>query len=169
MRLRDLLVLSRLKQRLSEAPLPNGQAFACFALVTLFDGLQLAILDGSAHAPGPWGPAAAGASFAVGVVFVLLSFVLNGGTAGVDYFARYFSLCAVIGLYTAGPLQILLRLPALLPAFEPPDWYAPALVLGTNLLMFSWILASFADVARRTRWPAARASAPRSPSGCDNR
>jgi hypothetical protein len=80
----------------------------------------------------------------------VLAYRFNGGSSGADFLPRYFSLSAVIGLYTAGPLQILLRLPRWLPSLEVGPGYAPALVLGTNLLMFSLILVNLRDVARRT-------------------
>lgn len=41
--------------------------------------------------------------FALAAAFVVLTYLVNGASSGVDYFARYFSLCTVIGLYTAGP------------------------------------------------------------------
>jgi hypothetical protein len=151
MKLGDLLLLPRLKERLVAGPLPAGQAFLYFAFVTAFDALQLAVLSSTSHDPGAWGAAAAWCSFGLGAVFVVLTFFVNGGPSGLDYLARYFSLCAVIGLYTAGPLQILLRLPHWLPSFAPPPWYAPALVVATNALMFGLILVNVADVARRTR------------------
>jgi len=159
MNLADLLLLPRLKARLVESPLPNTQAFIYFAFVTGFDALQLTILDSTSHSPGPWGPPAAWSSLALAAAFVLLTYLVNGGSSGVDYFARYFSLCAVIGLYTAGPLQLLLRLPQWLPSFQPPSWYAPVLVLCTNLLMFTLILFNVADVPRRTRWCPTQAAA----------
>jgi hypothetical protein len=155
----DFLLLSRLKARLVRGPLGNTEAFAYFALVIGFDALQVAILDSSTHSPGPWGPPAVWSSFGLAVAFVILSYVVNGGASGTDYFARYFSLCAVVGLYTAGPLQILLRLPHWLPSFSPPSWYAPALVLGTNIVMFALILFNLADVARRARSSPTLASA----------
>jgi hypothetical protein len=84
------------------------------------------------------------------VAFLLLAYRFNGGASGADFLPRYFAISAVIGLYTAGPLQILLQLPHLLPSFPPGPGYAPALVFGTNLLMFSLILVNLRDVARRT-------------------
>jgi hypothetical protein len=149
-KLGDLFHIGRLKRRLIAGPLPNPLAFFYFFLVTGFDGLQLAILDSTSHSPGPWGPPAVWASFAVAVVFLLLAYRFNGGASGSDFLPRYFSISAVIGLYTAGPLQILLRLPHWLPSFDAGPGYAPALVLGTNLLMFSLILFNLRDVARRT-------------------
>lgn len=154
----DLVLLPRLKARLVNGPLPTTQAFIYFAFVTAFDALQLAVLSSTVHSPGPWGAFAAWGSFALGVVFVVLTYLVNGGSSGVDYLACYFSICAVVGLYTAGPLQVLLRLPQF-SSFEPPSWYAPALVLGTNLLMFGLILLNVSDVARHTRWSSRQASA----------
>jgi len=150
MKLGDLVRIGRLKQRLIAGPLPNPLTFVYFFFVTGFDGLQLAILDSTPHTPGPWGPPAAWASVVLGIVFLVLAYRFNGGSSGADFLPRYFSLSAVIGLYTAGPLQILLRLPRWLPSLEVGPGYAPALVLGTNLLMFSLILVNLRDVARRT-------------------
>ncbi len=155
MNLADLILISRLKARLVAGPLPARQAFIYFAFVTAFDALQLAVLSSTSHPPGPWGSAAAWSSFGLVALFVVLTFVVNGGSSGRDYLARYFSLCAVIGLYTAGPLQVLLRVPQWLPSLAVPSWYTPALVLGTNGLMFGLILVNVVDVARRTHWASA--------------
>ncbi len=149
-KLGDLIHIGRLKRRLIAGPLPNPLTFFYFFVVTGFDGLQLAILDATPHAPGPWAPLAASASLALAVVFLVLAYRLNGGASGADFLPRYFSISAVIGLYTAGPLQILLRLPRWVPSIEVGPVYAPALVFGTNLLMFSLILVNLTDVARRT-------------------
>ena len=158
MNLADLVLISRVKARLVAGPLPTTQAFTYFAFVTAFDALQLAVLSSTSHSPGPWGAAAAWFSFGLGAVFVVLTFLVNGGASGVDYLARYFSLCAVVGLYIAGPLQVLVRLPQWHPSLVVPPWYAPALIAGTNALMFSLILINVADVSRRTRWVSAPAA-----------
>jgi hypothetical protein len=88
-------------------------------------------------------------SFVLAVVFLVLAYRFNGGASGADFLARYFAISAVIGLYTAGPLQILLQLPRWASLDVGPA-YAPTLVFGTNLLMFSLILFNLRDVAQRT-------------------
>ena len=149
MKLGDLVRIGRLKQRLIAGPLPNPQTFLYFFLVTAFDAIQLAILDSTPHAPGPWAPPVAWACLILAAVFLVLAYRFNGGSSGADFLPRYFSISAVIGIYTAGPLQILLRLPNWLPSLELGPAYAPALVFGTNLLIFSLILVNLRDVARR--------------------
>ena len=153
--IRDWLLLTRLNRRLIAGPLATNQAFVYFFAVLGFDGLQLAILDGSARDPGPLGPPAAGISFLLSLAFLALTYFANGAARGCDYFARYFSITALVGLYAAGPLQFLLRIPMWLPDLEVSRWYAPSLVVGTNLVLFAAVVLNIRYVAKNTRWSAA--------------
>ena len=148
----DLVSLPRLLERLRRGPLPANQAFGYFVLVAGFDAYQLAALDASPHNPGPYTAPAVWASFVAGVSFMPATYWANGGALGVDYFARYFSLCGVVGLWTAGPMQLVLRLPSWIDGFSPGPLYAPLLVVGMNLSIFSIVTLAMRRVAEQTHW-----------------
>ena len=128
----ELIWLPRVKAALAGGPLPSNRAFGYFFLVVGFDALQLAMLDARAHQPGPYTAFSVWASFAAGAVFIPLAYLVNGGSRGVDFFSRYFALCAVVGIWLAGPLQLLLAVPRWF-ELAPGPLYAPALVLALAL------------------------------------
>lgn len=48
------------------------------------------------------------------------------------------------GLYTAGPLQILLRLPHWLPSFQAPSWYAPLVAMPRGVRLYFDYISPYA-------------------------
>ena len=149
--MREFLSLSRVKRRLVERTLSNSQAFVYFFIITAVDNLQLGLLQVSPAQPTRWTPAAVWGSLAMGVVFLVATYLLNGGAAGRDYLIRYFSISAVVALWVALPLQLLISLPLIVAAFAKLDWYVPAVVFTANVLLFSFIAVQVRDVANRSR------------------
>jgi len=149
--MREFLSLSRVKRRLVERTLSNSQAFVYFFIITAVDNLQLGLLQVSPAQPTRWTPAAVWGSLAMGVVFLVATYLLNGGAAGRDYLIRYFSISAVVALWVALPLQLLISLPLIVAALAKLDWYVPAVVFTANVLLFSFIAVQVRDVANRSR------------------
>ena len=149
--MRGFLSLSRVKRRLVERTLSNTQGFVYFFIITAVDNLQLGLLQVSPAQPTRWTPAAVWGSLAMGVVFLVATYRLNGGSAGHDYLIRYFSISAVVALWVALPLQLLIWLPRIVAALANLDWYVPAVVFTANVLLFSFIAVQVRDVASRSR------------------
>ncbi len=148
---RDFLFLGAVKQRLVDGRLPNAQAFLYFVIITAVDNLQLAVLQVSPAQPTRWTPLAVWGSLLAGGVFLVGTYLLNGGSRGRDYLTRYFALTAVVALWIAVPFQVLVSLPRLLEPLVGVDWYVPAVLLITNIGIFSFIAWQIRDVAIRSR------------------
>ena len=95
---RDFLFLSAVKRRLVHGTLPNTQVFLYFVIITAVDNVQLAVLQVSPVAPTRWTPLAVWSSFLAGGIFLIGTYLLNGGSAGRDYLPRYFAITAVVAL-----------------------------------------------------------------------
>ena len=149
--IREFLFLPHVKRQLVERTLPNTQAFVYFFVITAVDNLQLGILQVSPAQPTHWTPAAVWGSLAVGGVFLVATYFLNGGSAGRDYLVRYFSISAVVALWVAVPLQLLLSLPRIVSPLANLDWYVPAVLFTANIFLFTFIALQVRDVARRSR------------------
>ncbi|HBZ68778.1 MAG TPA: hypothetical protein DEP35_03115 [Deltaproteobacteria bacterium] len=144
---RDFLSLSRVKQQLLEGTLPNLQAFVYFAVITSIDNLQLGYLQVSPARPTRWTPLAVWGGLSLGGVFLIATYLLNGGASGRDYLVRYFSISAVVALWIAVPFQVLISLPSVVPSLRPLDWYVPAILVGTDVLYFTFVALQIRDVA----------------------
>lgn len=151
---REFLFLSRVKRRLVERTLPNTQAFVYFFIITAVDNLQLGLLQVSPAQPTRWTPAAVWGSLALGGAFLVATYFVNGGSAGRDYLIRYFSISAVVALWVALPLQLLISLPRMVAPLASLDWYVPAVLFTANVLLFSFIALQVRDVANRSRFHA---------------
>jgi hypothetical protein len=147
----QFLFLPRVKRQLVERTLPNTQGFVYFLIITGIDNLQLGLLQVSPAQPTRWTPFAVWGSLAVGGVFLVATYLLNGGSAGRDYLIRYFSISAVVALWVAVPLQLLISLPRLVDSLARLDWYVPAVLFTANVLLFSFIALQVRDVANRSR------------------
>ena len=152
--IRDFLFLPRVKRQLIEGTLPNSRAFLYFLIITAVDNLQLAILQVSPAQPTRWTPLAVWGSLAIGGVFLVATYLLNGGSAGRDYLTRYFSISAVVALWVALPIQLLISLPRVAASLSNLDWYVPSVLFSTNILLFSFIALQVRDVATRSQLPA---------------
>ena len=148
---REFLFLPRVKNQLVERTLPNTQAFVYFFIITAVDNLQLGLLQVSPAQPTRWTAPAVWGSLAVGGVFLVATYFLNGGSAGRDYLIRYFSISAVVALWVALPLQLLISLPRIVAPVANLDWYVPAVLFTANVLLFSFIALQVRDVANRSR------------------
>jgi hypothetical protein len=148
---REFLFLPRVKRRLVDRTLPNTQAFVYFFVITAVDNLQLGMLQVSPAQPTRWTASAVWGSLVVGGVFLVGSYLLNGGAAGRDYLIRYFSISAVVALWVALPLQLLIALPHIAPSLANLDWYVPAILFTANVLLFSFIALQIRDVAKQSR------------------
>jgi len=153
--IREFLFLPRVKRQLVDGTLPSSQAFVYFVIITAVDNLQLGLLQVSPAQPTRWTPLAVGGSLAVGGVFLVATYLLNGGSAGRDYLIRYFSISAVVALWVALPLQLLISLPRIVASLANLDWYVPAVLFTANIFLFSFIALQVRDVASRSRLQAA--------------
>ena len=149
--IRDFLFLGRVKRRLIEGSIPSAQVFSYFFIITAVDNLQLAILQVSPAEPAPLTPVAVWGSVAIGGVYLVATYFLNGGASGRDYLARYFSVSAVTALWVAVPFQSLLWLPRVFEPIARLDWYVPALLLIANIGIFSFIALQIRGIARGSR------------------
>jgi hypothetical protein len=149
--IRQFLSLPRVKRQLVERTLPNTQVFVYFFIITAIDNLQLGLLQVSPAEPTPWTPSAVWGSLAIGAVFLFATYLLNGGSEGRDYLIRYFSISAVVALWVALPLQLLISLPRVVTSLAKLDWYAPAVLFTANVLLFSFIALQVHEVASRSR------------------
>jgi hypothetical protein len=149
--IREFLFLPRVKNQLIERTLPNTQAFVYFFIITAVDNLQLGLLQVSPAEPKRWTPYAVWGSLAVGGVFLVVTYFLNGGSAGRDYLIRYFSISAVVALWVALPLQLMISLPRFVASLAKLDWYVPVVLFTANVLLFSFIALQVRDVANRSR------------------
>jgi hypothetical protein len=138
------------KRQLVEGRLPSTQAFVYFLIITAVDNLQLALLQVSPAQPTRWTPLAVWSSLLIGGVFLVGTYLLNGGSSGRDYLVRYFSISAVVALWVALPFQLVISLPGLVPSLGGLDWFVPAVLLGANVLLFSFIALQIRDVAIRS-------------------
>lgn len=148
---REFLFLSRVKRQLVERTLPNTQVFVYFFIITAVDNLQLGLLQVSPAQPTRWTPVAVWGSLGIGGVFLVATYLLNGGSRGRDYLVRYFSISAVVALWVALPLQLLISLPRIVTPVASLDWYVPAVLFTANVLLFSFIAWQVRDVASRSR------------------
>src|SRR5687767_7521912 len=80
--LRNFLFLGQVKRRLADGTLPAAQAFVYFLLITVVDNLQLAVLQVSPAQPIPYMPLAVWGSLVLGIVFLVATYLLNGGAGG---------------------------------------------------------------------------------------
>ena len=149
--IRRFLSLAHVKGRLVDRSLPNAQIFSYFVVITAVDNLQLAVLQVSPAQPTPWTPLSVWSSIFVGGIFLFATYHLNGGSAGRDYLARYFSLSAVVALWIAIPFQALITLPRAFDQLAAVEWYVPLVVFLTNVAFFSFIALQVRDVALRSR------------------
>ena len=156
--IRDFLFLGAVKRRLVDGTLPNTQAFLYFAIITAVDNLQLAVLQVSPAQPTPWTPFAVWGSLLAGGVFLIGTYLLNGGSAGRDYLPRYFAITAVVALWIAIPFQLAISLPSLIDALAAIEWYVPAVLLITTVTIFTVIAVQIRDVAIRSRHTAVSGS-----------
>ena len=145
--IRDFLFLSRVKRRLVDRALPNTQAFIYFVIITSVDNLQLGYLQVSPAHPTRWTPLAVWGSLGLGGVFLIATYLFNGGASGRDYLVRYFSISAVVALWIAIPFQVLISLPGIAPSLAAVDWYVPTILVTTNVLYFSFVALQIRDVA----------------------
>lgn len=143
----DFVLLSRVKRKLIEGTMGPVQVFLYFLMITAFDGLQLVILQITPATPTRFTPLAAWGSAIIGLSFIILYFVINGGSRGVNFLERYFSLCGVVGLWCIVPFQCLLACASMVKPLAGLDWYIPAVILVTNLLLFGTVALQFRDVA----------------------
>ncbi len=147
---RDFLSLGAVKRRLVQGALPNTQIFLYFLVITAVDNLQLAMLQVSPATPTPWTPFAVWGSVVLGGLFLVGTYVLNGGSTGRDYLPRYFSISAVVALWIAIPFRFALSLPRFISPLAELEWYVPTLILTTNIALFSFIALQIYNVARRS-------------------
>jgi len=145
--IRDFVFLSRIKQKLVEGTLPNLQAFIYFVVITSIDNLQLGYLQLSPAHPTRWTPLAVWGGLSLGGVFLIATYLLNGGASGRDYLVRYFSISAVVALWIAVPFQVLISLPGIVPSLAAVDWYVPAIITIVNVLYFSFVALQIREVA----------------------
>jgi hypothetical protein len=145
--IRDFLLLSRIRQKLVEGTRPNLQAFIYFVVITAIDNLQLGYLQVSPAHPTRWTPLAVWGGLSLGGVFLIATYLLNGGASGRDYLVRYFSISAVVALWIAVPFQVLISLPGMLTSLAAFDWYVPATIMLVNVLYFSFVALQIRDVA----------------------
>jgi len=143
----DFLLLSRVKQRLVDGTLPNLQAFIYFVVITSIDNLQMGYLQVSPAHPTRWTPLSVCGGLSLGGVFLIATYLFNGGASGRDYLVRYFSISAVVALWIAVPFQLLIWLPGMVPALAAFDWYVPAIIMLINVLYFSFVALQIRDVA----------------------
>lgn len=148
---REFLFLPRVKRQLVERTLPSTQAFVYFFIITAVDNLQLGLLQVSPAQPTRWTSSAVWGSLGVGGAFLVATYLLNGGSGGRDYLIRYFSISAVVALWVALPLQLLISLPRIVAPLANLDWYVPAVLFTANVLLFSFIALQVRDVANRSR------------------
>ena len=145
--IRDFLSLAHVKWRLVDGTLPNLQAFIYFVVITSIDNLQLGYLQVSPAHPTRWTPLAVWGGLSLGGVFLIATYLLNGGASGRDYLVRYFSISAVVALWIAVPFQVLISLPGMLTSLAAFDWYVPAIITLVNVLYFAFVALQIRDVA----------------------
>ena len=157
--IRSFLSLGVVKRHLIEGTLPNTQAFLYFLVITGVDNLQLAVLQVSPARPTVWTPVAVWGSLLAGAVFLVGTYLLNGGSAVRDYLVRYFALTGLVAVWIALPFQLLISLPRALEGLSRIEWYVPMVLLITNLGLFSFITLQVRDVAVRSQGELARGDA----------
>jgi hypothetical protein len=145
--IRDFLSLAHVKWRLVDGTLPNLQAFIYFVVITSIDNLQLGYLQLSPVHPTRWTPLTVFGGLSLGGVFLIGTYLLNGGASGRDYIVRYFSISAVVALWIAVPFQVLISLPSMVPSLRALDWYVPAIIMLVNVLYFSFVALHIREVA----------------------
>ena len=101
--------------------------------------------------PTPWTPLAVWGSVLLGGIFLVGTYILNGGSAGRDYLPRYFALSAVVALWIAVPFQLALSLPRFFELLAGLEWYVPTIILFTNVAFFGFVSVQIHDVANRSR------------------
>ena len=148
---RNFLFLSRIKQKLVNGTLPNLQAFIYFVVITSVDNLQLGYLQISPAHPTRWTPFAVWGGLTLGGVFLIATYLFNGGASGRDYLVRYFSISGVVALWIAVPFQVLIWLPAMVPSLAAVDWYVPVVITIVNVLYFLFVALQIRDVALSSR------------------
>ena len=90
-------------------------------------------------------------SLVAGTIFLGATYLLNGGSSGRDYLPRYFSLTAVVALWIAIPFQLVISLPRVFGVLASIEWYVPAVLLSTNVAIFTFIAVQIREVASRIR------------------
>jgi len=121
----EYILLTKVRRKLLEDRMEQVAVFVYFLLITGFDGLQLVVLQISPASPTNYTPISAWGSAFIGLGFILLSFFLNGGARGKRFLDRYFSICAVVGIWCILPFQVLLAVPTYLGIFAELSWYIP--------------------------------------------
>jgi hypothetical protein len=143
----DFLLLSRVNRRLVDGTLPNLQAFIYFVVITSIDNMQMGYLQVSPAHPTRWTPLSVWGGLSLGGVFLIATYLFNGGASGRDYLVRYFSISAVVALWIAVPFQVLISLPGMVRSLAAIDWYVPAIIMTTNVLYFTFVALQIRDVA----------------------
>jgi hypothetical protein len=103
--------------------------------------------------PTRWTPFSVLGGLSLGGVFLIATYVLNGGASGRDYLVRYFSISAVVTLWIAIPFQIAISLPSVVPSLAAIDWYVAATISITNVLYFSFVALQIREVALGSQVP----------------
>jgi len=142
----DYLLLHKVRQKLIENTMEPVAVFLYFLVVTIFDGFQLILLQVQPVSVSQYTALSAWGSGFIGLSFIVMCFLINGGNKGARYLEKYFSLCAVIGMWVIVPFQLLLAAPNYFSSLASISWYTPAVILSVNVLIFSFLAIQFIKI-----------------------
>jgi hypothetical protein len=146
---------ARLKEKLIDKSLSEGQAFIYFFAILLFDYSQFTFdyLGLNGQEPNIWVKTNIIGALALTFFGVLYVFWCNGGTKGEQFFHRYFSLSVVVGIKF---VILILGLPILVDIATNGEadnmfpWLGSVMIISLNILMFIFIGKHMKSVAHAT-------------------